>query len=79
MAIINAVKAAAEANDGEVPSDMNDLRTTVVDEVQKTNFEGLTGKLSFDEYGDTTNKQLTVYQVKNGEWKAVKTGTADLG
>jgi branched-chain amino acid transport system substrate-binding protein len=79
MAIINAVKAAAEANDGEVPSDMNDLRTTVVDEVQKSNFEGLTGKLSFDEYGDTTNKQLTVYQVKNGEWKAVKTGTADLG
>ncbi|MEV1081771.1 branched-chain amino acid ABC transporter substrate-binding protein [Streptomyces sp. NPDC050211] len=78
-AIINAVKAAAEANDGEVPSDMNDLRSTVVDEVQKTNFEGITGKLSFDEYGDTTNKQLTVYQVKNGEWKAVKTGTADLG
>ena len=37
------------------------------------------GQAIFDEYGDTTNKQLTVYQVTKGEWKAVKTGTADLG
>ena len=34
-----------------------------------------TGTVSFDEYGDTTNKQLTVYQVDNGKWKAVKSGT----
>ncbi|MGP4084918.1 branched-chain amino acid ABC transporter substrate-binding protein [Streptomyces sp. KR55] len=77
-AIIKAVKAAMDANDGKLP-EMNELRPKVVDEVQKSDFEGLTGKVSFDEYGDTTNKQLTVYQVEKGEWKAVKTGTAELG
>ncbi|KOG32063.1 branched-chain amino acid ABC transporter substrate-binding protein [Streptomyces resistomycificus] len=77
-AIIKAVKAAVDANDGKVPSDINALRSTVVDEVQKSDFEGLTGKVAFDQYGDTTNKQLTVYQVEKGEWKAVETGTAEL-
>lgn len=78
-AIIKAVKAAVDANDGKVPSDINALRSTVVEEVQKSDFEGLSGKVAFDEYGDTTNKQLTVYQVEKGAWKPVKTGTADLG
>jgi branched-chain amino acid transport system substrate-binding protein len=77
-AIIKAVKAAADANGGKIPSDINDLRSKVVDGVQKSDFEGLTGKVSFDQYGDTTNKQLTVYQVEKGAWKAVETGTADL-
>ncbi|MEU6142277.1 branched-chain amino acid ABC transporter substrate-binding protein [Streptomyces sp. NPDC047081] len=75
-AIIKAVKAVKDANSGKLPSDINDLRSKVVDEVQKSDFQGITGKVSFDEYGDTGNKQLTVYQVENGEWKAVKTGTA---
>ncbi|MFI9174960.1 branched-chain amino acid ABC transporter substrate-binding protein [Streptomyces lincolnensis] len=78
-AIIKAVKAAVDANDGKVPSDINALRSSVVEGVQKSDFEGLTGKVSFDQYGDTTNKQLTVYQVEKGKWKAVDTGTADLG
>lgn len=73
-AIIKAVKAVKDANDGKLP-DSNDLRSKVVDAVQKSDFEGITGKVSFDEYGDTGNKQLTVYQVTNGAWKAVKTGT----
>ena len=63
---------------GKVPTDINDLRSKVVDGVQKSDFEGLTGKISFDQYGDTTNKQLTVYQVEKGAWKDVETGTADL-
>ncbi|MFE9437667.1 branched-chain amino acid ABC transporter substrate-binding protein [Streptomyces sp. NPDC006602] len=78
-AIIKAVKAAVDANDGKVPSDINKLRSSVVDEVQKSDFEGISGKVAFDQYGDTTNKQLTVYQVEKGAWKAVETGTADLG
>ena len=73
-AIIKAVKAVKDANDGKLP-DSNDLRSKVVDAVQKSDFEGITGKVTFDEYGDTGNKQLTVYQVTNGAWKAVKTGT----
>ncbi len=74
-AIIKAVGAVKEANDGKLP-DTNDLRAKVVDAVQKSDFEGITGKVSFDEYGDTGNKQLTVYQVVKGAWKAVHTGTA---
>ncbi|MFC3346317.1 branched-chain amino acid ABC transporter substrate-binding protein [Streptomyces echinoruber] len=75
-AIIKAVKAVKDANGGKLPSDIKtDLRAKVVDEVQKSDFEGITGKVAFDQYGDTTNKQLTVYQVVNGKWKAVKTGT----
>ncbi|MGW3648553.1 branched-chain amino acid ABC transporter substrate-binding protein [Streptomyces sp. NPDC000878] len=76
-AIIKAVKAVMDANDGKLP-DTNDLRAKVVEEVQKSDFEGITGKVSFDEYGDTGNKQLTVYQVTNGEWKAVDSGTANI-
>ncbi|MCX4663174.1 branched-chain amino acid ABC transporter substrate-binding protein [Streptomyces uncialis] len=73
-AIINAVKTIKEGNDGKLPGG-KELRAKVVEEVGKSNFEGITGKVSFDEYGDTANKQLTVYQVKSGKWEAVKTGT----
>ncbi|MGX2997842.1 branched-chain amino acid ABC transporter substrate-binding protein [Streptomyces sp. JNUCC 64] len=72
-AIINAVKAVKEANDGKLPG--KTLREEVVEAVGKSDFEGITGNVSFDEYGDTGNKQLTVYQVKDGKWEAVKTGT----
>lgn len=73
-AIIKAVKAVKDANSDKLPAS-NDLRSKVVDAVQKSDFEGISGKVAFDQYGDTTNKQLTVYQVTNGAWKAVKTGT----
>lgn len=72
-AVIKAVKTVMDANGGKLPS-MNDARSKLVDAVQKTDFDGIAGHLSFDQYGDTTNKQLTVYQVKDGKWAAVKTG-----
>jgi branched-chain amino acid transport system substrate-binding protein len=48
--------------------------------MQDVSFDGVTGKVAFDEYGDATNKQLTVYQVKDTAdptkgWKPVKSGT----
>ncbi|MFJ2604477.1 branched-chain amino acid ABC transporter substrate-binding protein [Streptomyces sp. NPDC091279] len=78
-AIIKAVKAVKDANSGKLPTDINDLRSKVVTEVQKSDFQGITGKVSFDQYGDTGNKQLTVYQVTNGAWKAVHSGEPKLG
>ena len=39
----------------------------------KVAFDGVTGKVAFDEYGDTTSKVLTVYEVDAGKWVAVKT------
>ncbi|BAJ27851.1 putative branched-chain amino acid ABC transporter substrate-binding protein [Kitasatospora setae KM-6054] len=70
--IIEAVKAAVDHNGGKVPAD---LRTKVLDELGKVKFTGVTGPVSFDQYGDTTNKQLTVYSVQGGAWKKVKSGT----
>ncbi len=71
-AIIEAVKKVVEDNNGKLPSD---ARAKVTAAMQNVSFDGVTGKVSFDEYGDATNKQLTVYAVENGAWKAVKSGT----
>jgi len=70
--IIQAVKAVVEANSGKLPSD---ARAKITEAMQKVSFDGVTGKVSFDQYGDTTNKQLTVYKVEGGAWKAVKSAT----
>ncbi|MFD5058579.1 branched-chain amino acid ABC transporter substrate-binding protein [Streptomyces sp. NPDC058394] len=65
MAIIEAVKAVVAANDGKLPADP---RAKVLDAVGKVNFDGVTGPVSFDEYGDTTNTMMTAYQVDGGKW-----------
>jgi len=71
-AIIEAVKKVVDDNSGKLPSD---ARAQVTAAMQNVSFDGVTGKVSFDEYGDATNKQLTVYAVENGAWKPVKSGT----
>ena len=48
-------------------------RQDIVAAVQATDLDGATGKVSFDEYGDTTTKILTVYKVEAGAWKPQKT------
>ncbi|MFC4497360.1 branched-chain amino acid ABC transporter substrate-binding protein [Streptomyces ovatisporus] len=74
-AIIEAVKAVAEKNDGKLPEDMNETREQVSEAMQDVEFEGVSGAVGFDEYGDTTNKQLSLYEVEDGKHKPVKTGT----
>jgi branched-chain amino acid transport system substrate-binding protein len=71
-AIIEAVKKVVDDNGGKLPSD---ARAKITAAVQNVSFDGVTGKVSFDEYGDATNKQLTVYSVEGGAWKAVESGT----
>ncbi|MET8678006.1 branched-chain amino acid ABC transporter substrate-binding protein [Streptomyces sp. NPDC004647] len=70
-AIIQAVKAVAQDNDGKLPEDS---RAKIVDALAKVSFNGVTGAVSFDEFGDTTNKTLTVYKVEGKAWKNVKSG-----
>ena len=70
--IIEAVKKVVDANGGKLPSD---ARAKVTAAMQNVSFDGVTGKVSFDEFGDATNKQLTVYAIKNGVFTAVKSGT----
>jgi len=74
--IIEAVKAVVAANGGKVPSSSSDFRQKVEAAMQNVSFDGVTGHVSFDQYGDTGNKQLTMYKVENGAWdNGVKVGT----
>lgn len=43
-------------------------RPQILAAIGKTNITGATGAISFDEFGDTTNKVLTVYKVTGGKW-----------
>ncbi|MFE9799443.1 branched-chain amino acid ABC transporter substrate-binding protein [Streptomyces goshikiensis] len=70
--VVQAVKAVVAANSGKLPGD---ARAKVVEALSKVSFEGVTGKVAFDEFGDTTNKQLTVYKVEGGKWVDVKSDT----
>ncbi|MFE7676458.1 branched-chain amino acid ABC transporter substrate-binding protein [Streptomyces albidoflavus] len=73
-AIIQAVKAVAEKNDGKLPTDAKETRKQVTEAMQSVKFSGVTGEVGFDEYGDTTNKQLSLYQVTDGAHKPVHSG-----
>ncbi|MDX3855511.1 branched-chain amino acid ABC transporter substrate-binding protein [Streptomyces sp. AK02-01A] len=72
-AIIQAVKAVVEKNDGKLP-ESDDARKQVTDAMQSVTFDGVSGKVGFDEFGDTTNKQLSLYEVKDGKHVAVQSG-----
>ncbi|MER7043377.1 branched-chain amino acid ABC transporter substrate-binding protein [Streptomyces jumonjinensis] len=70
--IIQAVKAVVAANDNKVP---DDARAKVTEAMSQVSFPGVTGQVAYDEYGDTTNKQLTVYTVKGGKWTDLESST----
>ncbi|MEE1811942.1 branched-chain amino acid ABC transporter substrate-binding protein [Streptomyces sp. BE133] len=65
--IIEAVKIAVADNGGKLPTG-DDARTKVLAAMAKVKFDGVTGPVSFDEYGDTTNTMMTAYQVDGGKW-----------
>ena len=56
------IAAAAQVLDGQesIPAD---ARASVVEQIQGTKTKGTTGKISFDEFGDTTNRVFTLYRV----------------
>jgi branched-chain amino acid transport system substrate-binding protein len=67
--IIEALAKVLEGKDEIDESVREELR----DAVQATSLDGVTGKVAFDEYGDTTTRILTVYKVEAGAWKPQKT------
>ena len=68
-AIIEALKVSTkDAADAEA------TREGTIEALSSVSFDGATGPVSFDEYGDTKTKVLTVYKVTDGKWKADKTG-----
>jgi len=69
-AIINALKVSlADAEDAK------SARAATIEAMAQVKFEGATGPVAFDEFGDTTTKVLTVYKVTDGKWAADKTGS----
>ncbi|MFI9773446.1 branched-chain amino acid ABC transporter substrate-binding protein [Streptomyces sp. NPDC051956] len=67
-ALIKAVGAAVDANGGKA-GDPTQLRPKVVAAMQQVAFDGATGKVGFDEYGDSVNQVISVNCVKGGAWK----------
>jgi branched-chain amino acid transport system substrate-binding protein len=68
----NAIIAALKTSLKDA-SDAESARQATVDALGKVSFDGVTGKVAFDQYGDTTSKVLTVYKVAGGKWATVET------
>ncbi|MFE2645402.1 bifunctional serine/threonine-protein kinase/ABC transporter substrate-binding protein [Streptomyces nigra] len=69
--IIEAVKALVKANDGTLPGD---ARAMMPEALSRLTFDGVTGRVAFDDYGDTRNRRLTVISVESGQWTSVTSG-----
>ena len=69
-AIIQALKTSLAS-----ATDVKSAREATIEAVGKVSFDGVTGKVAFDQYGDSTSKVLTVYKVDAGKWVAAKTDT----
>ena len=67
-AIINALKVSLKD-----ATSADAARKATVDAMANVSFDGVTGKVAFDEFGDTTSKVLTVYKVTGGKWAAENT------
>jgi branched-chain amino acid transport system substrate-binding protein len=56
-----------------------DRRADLVAAVQATDLAGAGGQVRFDDFGDTTNRVLTVYTVRDGDFVPLRTGEAPSG
>jgi branched-chain amino acid transport system substrate-binding protein len=54
----------------------DDKRATMVQVVQNTNLQGAGGRISFDAYGDNTDKVLTVYRVEGSDFQPIDGSSA---
>lgn len=68
-AIIAALKTSLPA-----AADAKAARPGTIAAIATVSFDGATGKVGFDEFGDAVARVLTVYKVVDGKWKAEKTG-----
>jgi branched-chain amino acid transport system substrate-binding protein len=68
----NAIIAALKVSLKDA-KDIESARQATVTAMSSVAFDGVTGKVAFDQYGDTTSKVLTVYKVDAGKWVTVET------
>ena len=71
----NALIASLAKTLGDNGTWGEDQRTKLLENIGSYSAQGATGDVKFDQYGDSTNKLLTVYQVSGGKWNAAETGT----
>ncbi len=69
----NAIIAALKTSLASA-ADAKAAREGTVKALSSVSFDGATGKVAFDEYGDAVTKVLTVYKVSGGKWVPEKTG-----
>ena len=69
-AIINGLKVSLAS-----AKDAKSAREATIAAVVKVSFDGVTGQVKFDEFGDTLAKVITGYKVDAGKWVSVKTET----
>jgi len=69
-AIIEALKVSLKS-----AASVADALQPTVDAMKNVSFEGVTGKVAFDEFGDTTSKVLTVYKDTGTTWVPALTDT----
>ena len=53
----------------DIPLTLTDAEIEV--EIAKTDYHGVTGRVSFDPQGDIRDGAVTFYQVRNGKWEVV--------
>jgi branched-chain amino acid transport system substrate-binding protein len=64
MTLIDAIATIMKANGGHVP-----LREDVLTQLRSgSRHTSIIGEFSFDKDGDTTNKIISIYEVRNGRW-----------
>jgi branched-chain amino acid transport system substrate-binding protein len=66
--IINSAKKVLKGEDS-IPQD---ARLQIVKAIQKTKTKGASGKIEFDEFGDTAHIHFTLFRVEDGEWTPIK-------
>jgi len=70
----NAIIASLATTLGDSGTWSDSQRDKLISTIGSYKGNGATGAVAFDQYGDSTNKVLTVYQVTGKDWKAVQTG-----
>jgi branched-chain amino acid transport system substrate-binding protein len=59
---------------GNASSIDDSVRRKVIDEVGKSNFDGASGRVAFDQFGDTVTRTLTMNKVEGGAFTPIKSG-----
>ncbi|MEN0071924.1 MAG: branched-chain amino acid ABC transporter substrate-binding protein, partial [Propionicimonas sp.] len=62
-AIIEALKVVLPT-----ATDAKSAREAIVEATNSVSFDGASGKVEFDEFGDTITRTITVYKVVDGAW-----------